>query len=448
MTADAIALARVPPYSTEAEQAVLGALLLDNGVLPGVQAVLAREAFYSPGHRAVYGAVLDLVGAGQVADPMTVAQHHAVRGVLTAPLQYVNALASSVPSARGVGSYAEIVRRRAVRRRLLAVADELVHRALSEPDDDARATEAMVGDAVEQLLAAQSAAERWEPTRLAELLSPWFDRLQDKADGRIKPVSTGLRDLDRALGGGLEPGQLIVLGARPSMGKSATALALADAAQSPEAAVLYCSQEDSHDMLTSRVVARTVGVDLARLRQPQYATGDDWERLSGAMESLYGHNVWYDEQPGVTVSAVLHKAQHVLARAGRLNLVVVDYLQLMEGEQAESRHRELGAMVIGLKALAKRLHVPVLLLSQLSRKADEVKGPPRLDHLRESGSIEEAADVVMLLWRGHRVLPDKYPADEMQIEVPKNKNGPTSTVKLTWDGARQRIMDRDGGDDS
>ena len=425
---------RVPPHSVEAEQYVLGALLLDNGRMADVDGVMRPGDLYVAEHRAIYETITRELRAARPADVLTVSEAGGH------DIGYVNGLAASVPSGRNAAAYARIVSDRARRRRMIELADVLREQAF-EAEAGAEAVDAACQAAVTELLRIQASEQRWEPRLIGELLPGWMDALQERADGRVRPIPTGLAGIDRALCGGMERGELVVIGARPSMGKSALSLTIGQRTTAAGHVVLVCSQEDSSTMLVSRNVASAGRVNLARLRQPQLATGQDWERVSDAADVLASRQIWIDDQPGLTLADVRRKASQVKARSpgGRLDVVVVDYLQLMEGD-GDNRHLVLGAIAAGLKKLAKELHCAVVLLSQLSRKADETKGPPRMDHLRESGGIEEAADVIGLLFRPARVDPKRDESDA-QIELVKNKNGRTCTVRLYFDGALQRFED-------
>jgi replicative DNA helicase len=237
----------------------------------------------------------------------------------------------------------------------------------------------------------------------------------------------------------MRPGELVVIGARPSMGKSALCLAMARnvARAGP---VLVCSMEDSDMMLVSRQVAAAGRVNLADIRTPQHAPDSMWRGVAEGVDALQALPLYIDDKPALALRDVRRKAMQVLRRKGALQLVIVDYLQLMQGE-GETRHQQLGGIAAGLKALAKELRCAVVLLSQLNREADKTDGPPRIDHLRESGGIEEAADIVGLLWREHRRKPRPDNKHLAQIEFAKHKNGPTDTIKLWFDGATQRFGD-------
>lgn len=438
MAAGEQAAARVPPHSVEAEQSVLGAVLLDNEVLETVGALLAPDDFYCADHRAIYHTARGLIAGGQVADVITV---HDAGGH---PFKQLNELVMSVPGVRGVRRWAELVHQHAMRRQLIRVGMGLAEAAMLQSEDAAPTAE-LVADACEALLRLQEGAEHNEPRRVGDLLPAWLDDLQERALGKSDAVSTGLASVDRIVSGGFRPGELVVLAARPSMGKSALALGIARHVARAGRPVVVLTMEDSQQMLVSRQVAAAGRCNLADLRRPDRARDGMWDAVARAADELAGLPLYVDDQPVLGLIDVRTKALQVKRRAGALGMVMVDYLQLMEGE-GETRAHELTRIVRGMKRVAKELRVPLVLLCQLSRKADETKSPPRMDHLAESGGIEQAADVIGLLWRRYRVDPRPEYKHDAQIEFVKNKNDPTDTARLWFDGATQRFEEAADGE--
>ena len=271
------------------------------------------------------------------------------------------------------------------------------------------------------------------------MLPRWLDDLNDRAEGKTDAIPLGYPDLDRRMAGGARRGELVVIGARPSMGKSAFVLRVARTV-AKLGPVLKLSMEDSTGMLVSRHVAAAGRVNLADVRSPQHAPASMWEGVSDGVEELQHLHLYINDQPALELHDVRRKALQVKGRAGDLMLIIVDYLQLMEGD-GESRAQELTRIARGLKRLAKELNCVVLVLSQLSREADKTAAPPRLDHLAESGGIEQAADIIGLLWREGRAKPRPGNEHAAQVELVKNKNGATCTVKLQFFGTTQRFED-------
>ena len=438
MAAGEQAGARVPPHSAEAEQAVLGALLMDNGAFDSVGDVLAPEDFYFADYRAIYATARGLILAGKPADVITV---HDAGGHEFAAL---NELVMSVPSVQGARRWAEVVRVHSIRRQVVRVCMATAEAAMVQTEQAAPTVE-LISKACEEMLGLQDGAAKREPRLLSDLMPGWIDALNARAAGESDAVSTGLAGIDDIVSGGFRPGELVVLAARPSMGKSALALGIARhvAATRP---VAVLTMEDSEQMLISRQVAAAGRWNLADLRRPDKARDGMWAAVAEAADKLGKLRLYVDDTPALGLVDVRTKALQVKRRAGQLGMVMVDYLQLMEGE-GETRAHELTKIVRGMKKLAKELRCPVVLLCQLSRKADETKAPPRMDHLAESGGIEQAADVIGLLWRRFRVDPRPECKHDAQIEFVKNKNDPTDTARLWFDGATQRFEDATDGQD-
>lgn len=423
---DAAGLA-VPPHSAEAEQSVIGSLLQDNDVFGALAGALAAGDFYDPAHREIYATITQLLLASRPADVITVfeAGGH--------DLGYLNSLALAVPSSRHAAGYAQIVREHALRREAMRLAGRL--------REDAQAAQVPVPELIEAtvaaLLALQRGARQDAPQPLRELALRCVDDLQARADGVSDSISTGLADLDALTAGGARPGELWVLGARPSMGKSAFVLSLARHVGQGKR-VLLLSMEDSANTAAQRMLAAAGGVNLADIRQPQRAPESMWAGVALALDELSRLNVWLDDQPALTVADVRRKVQQVEARHGRIDLVVVDFLQQMDGD-GENRNRQLGQIAYGLQALGKQSGAWIMLLSQLSREADKRSGPPQMSDLRDSGDIEAAARWIGLL---HREWMRKPTADNKhwaQLHVCKQSNGPTDTIDLYFDGALQRF---------
>lgn len=424
---EALARLRRPPRNDAAEQAVLGALLLDNAAWDHVADVLQPPDFYSVDHGHIYTSIGRLVAANKPADVLTV---HDAGGH---DLGYLNALAFGVSSARNVRAYALLVREEAMRRRLIALGDECCTAAFAGTVPVGELIERTVAD----LLALQQGARNEEPSDLSALLAQFCDELNARAEGETDAIDTGLADLDRLTAGGGRPGELWVIGARPSMGKSAFVLSLARHVGRRHN-VLLLTMEDSLMSATSRHVAAAGGINLADLRNPRAAPDTMWAGVAAAVDSLKGLHIRMDDQPALSIAAVRRKVQQVVHRHGPLKLLVVDYLQMMDGE-GENRNRELGQIAYGLQALAKKTGAWVVLLSQLSREADKRSGPPQMGDLRDSGDIEAAARCIGMLYREHMRKPTEENKHWAQLHVCKQSNGPTDTLNLYFDGALQRF---------
>ena len=431
---DDVARLRKPPHSIEAEQSVLGGLLLDCAAWDRVADLLVEASFYRYEHKAIYRAIGELVAVNKEADVITVFER--LRSIAKndeelGGIAYLNELAQSVPSAANIRRYAEIVFERARERKVIEISDAMATAAFNSPS-----MPHLVDRAVTDLLRLADAGQRDEPAELDALLTTWVDELSDmQARGATPAIPTGLADLDRLCAGGIWPGELWAIGARPSMGKSALSLTMLRHIGS-EHDTLFLSQEDSKRTLVSRLVASAGRVNLRHLRSPIGAPDEMWSGVSEGVDKLTRLRIRVDDQAALTLMDVRRKIQQVKRRAPGLAVVFVDYLQLMQGE-AENRNRELGDIANGLKAAAKDFGIGIVLLSQLNRKADERSGPPQMSDLRESGDIEGAADVIGMLYREHMRRPTEENKHYAELHVCKNKNGPTDTLSLHFDGAHQ-----------
>lgn len=437
---DEVSRLRVPPHSIEAEQSLLGGLLLDNSAWDRVGDVLAERDFYRFEHRQIFGAAAALLTASKPADVITV--HEQLQRMGKADecggMSYLASLTASVPSAANARAYALIVRERALRRQMVVIGDELCTKAFGG-DGDAP-VDRIVDEAVTQLMTLTQTSANDEPQDIVQLLPAFVDRVQAAYDGKTDAIETGLADLDDILGGGLRPGELTVIGARPSMGKTATVLTLLRNIGRTHPALLM-SLEDSWPALVARMVASAGSINLADLRRPDRAPDTMWAGLAEGVEQLGFLHIDIDDSAGLDTRALRRKIQQSRRRRGRPHgLIVVDYLQLVEcDEEGNNRNQALGRVANGLKRWAKEYGSPIVLLSQLSRKADEVNGPPHMSHLRDSGDIEGAADNIFLLYREAQRNPTAENKYHMELHIPKQKNGPTGMVNLHFDGATQRI---------
>ena len=422
--------AKAPPHSDAAEQGVLSALLQDNAILADLGA-LRPEHFYHPDHGAIYRGILALAAEQQPADVITVferTQHDLV---------YLSKLAAGLGSARSARAYGAIVVEAAQRRELMRIGKRLADEAFSLTAE-AAPVPALVDAVVTALLGLVQAGGSTEPVDLPDMLGTFLDDLQARADGQQRTFTTGLADLDRLTAGGARRGELWVIGARPSMGKTAFVLQLCRHV-GVEHRVLMLTQEDSLLSSTARFVAAAGSVNLADLRNPMSAPATMWHGVTDGVQELQPLLVTMDDQTGLSLADVRRKAQQVKRRHGRLDLVVVDYLQLMDEGGGENRSIALGHIANGLKRFAKEYQCWVVLLSQLNREADKRTGPPQMSDLRDSGDIEGAADLIGMLHREYLRKPSHENKHHAALHVCKQKNGPTDTVDLFFDGAFQRF---------
>ncbi|MFM8768352.1 MAG: replicative DNA helicase [Rubrivivax sp.] len=431
---------RVPPHSTEAEQSVLGGLLLDNLAWDKCSDLLNEGDFYRHEHRHIYAAVGGLIGSSKPADVITVFE--ALQSLGKAEdcggLAYLNALAQSVPSASNVRRYAEIVRERAVLRKLISASDEIATTAfnpqgqpVSQILDEAESRIFRIGEEGSRGGAGFQAMDK--------LVQALIDRVQElEANGSedVTGIRTGFYDLDR-MTAGLQKGDLIVLAARPSMGKTAFALNIAEhVAVSEGLPVAVFSME----MGASQLALRVVG-SLGRINQQHLRTGrlrdDEWERLPEAASKLSEAPMFIDETPGLNPAELRARARRLARQyGGTLGLIVIDYLQLMSGSSNssdENRATVLGEISRGMKGLAKELQCPVMALSQLNRSVETRPDKrPMMSDLRESGAIEQDADVIMFIYRDDYYNKESKEPGVAEIVLATQRNGPVGTVKLTF----------------
>ncbi|MCC6426395.1 MAG: replicative DNA helicase [Phycisphaerales bacterium] len=454
---------RLPPHSVEAEMSLLGSMILEPGVIADVlPAVSKPEDFYNEPHGAIFRAIVEVYDKFHSGDLVQIAELLKDAGTLEAigGPDYLVKLAEAVPSAVNAPHYARIVGEKAKLRRLIGAAGQILYDAYHTGElgpDGAREVLDKAEAAVFEIAQERTAAE---PEKLAELLQLEIDRIESSEGKGISGVPTGFHDLDGYLHG-LQQGELIIIAARPSMGKTALALNLAEQiavggappgmpALGPKAPIAFFSLEMSRSAVTQRLLSARSGVSGEKFRGGHAISAGDWQALLGACDSLRESPIFIDDTPGMTVLNLRARARRLVAQHG-VKCIMIDYLQLLTspGAARESRQVEVSSISRGVKALARELKVPVICLSQLNRATEQREGNrPRMSDLRESGSIEQDADVVMLLHREdyyHRGEPawdpnshdfDPENQDKVgtaELIIAKQRNGPTGTVRLTWD---------------
>lgn len=431
---------RVPPHNIGAEESLLGALLLSREVV-GVVAEMGVQVdhFYKPAHQHIYAAIRGLMATGQPVDVITVADELRRGGLLDdiGGAEALLTLQNATPAVTNATRYAKIVQDTAVLRRMITVATEIAEIAYREPDDVARAldeAESKVFEVAEDRVTDSTRA-------LVDLLPDAFDRLQatfDRGDA-ITGTPTGYLDLDELLSG-LQPSALYIVGARPAMGKTAFGLGIAtNVAVATRLPVLFFSLEMGHAELTQRILSSEARVDSSKLRSGRLAD-TDWTKIGRAINRLDAP-LMLDDNPRVTVMEIRAKARRTKARYGSLGLIVIDYLQLMSGgPSSENRQLEVSEISRGLKILARELEVPIIALSQLSRNLESrADKHPMLADLRESGSLEQDADVVMFLYRDEVYNRDSSDKGAAEVIVAKHRSGPNGVVRLVFNGAYTRF---------
>ncbi|MCH7342179.1 replicative DNA helicase [Pelomonas sp. CA6] len=437
---DEVARLRVPPNSVEAEQSVLGGLLIDNSAWDKAADLLSEGDFYRYEHKQIYAAVGKLVNAGKPADVVTVYEELTSLGKAEecGGLAYLNALAQSVPSAGNLRRYAEIVRERAILRKLVQTSDEISTAALNP---QGRAVNEILDEAEGKIFRIGEEGTRSGQgfQSMDRLMVELMDRVNELAENGAEDVTgvrTGFYDLDR-MTAGLQRGDLIILAARPSMGKTAFAINIGEAVAINEGlpVVIY-----SMEMGAAQLALRMVG-SIGRIDQSHLRTGrlkdDEWSRLAEAVDKLGNAPIFIDESPGLSPSEVRARARRQARICGQLGLIIIDYLQLMSGNgggSEENRATVVGEISRGLKALAKELRCPVIALSQLNRSVETRPDKrPMMSDLRESGAIEQDADIIMFIYRDEYYTKEECKEPGVaEIIIAKQRNGPVGTVKLAF----------------
>jgi len=436
-------LERIPPQSIEAEQAALGAMLLEREAIARAIELLRPEDFYREAHRTIYRGVLDLFNRSEPVDLITLGewlkaheQLDPIGGAL-----YLTTLMSQVPTAAGIGNYAAIIRNKSLQRQLIKAADEIMNAAYQSDRD----LEELVDESEQKIFAIAERNLTNGFVSLQNLVKQQFYNIEDTKNSGLSGsgLNTGFSELD-AITAGLQPSDLVILAARPSMGKTALALNIARnvaVSQQEQNTVALFSLEMSKEQLALRLLCSEARVTQDNVRHAMISD-DDMGRLAQAVETLWDCPIYIDDTPSISVLEIRGKARRLKAEHG-LGLIVIDYLQLMNSSsRAENRVQEIAIIARGLKALAREMKVPVIALSQLSRMVEQ-RSPrrPQLSDLRESGAIEQDADLVMFLYR-----PFYYGEEELlrinydperdknvtEVLVSKQRNGPTGTIKLVW----------------
>ncbi|HHT9144529.1 MAG: replicative DNA helicase [Candidatus Brocadiaceae bacterium] len=422
-------LERTMPQSIEAERSVLGAMILDNEVINLVIPILNKRSFYKTAHQELYQVIVDVYDKGQPVDLVVLREELKKRSLLekVGGVEFLIELEEAVPTIGNVEYYANIVREKAIKRNLIEVAATIQKQSFDESTDTEQlldASERAIFDITQQKFNTAS-------TRLNEILKETFSRIENLHDkqSRLTGVSSGYYDLDDKTCG-LQPSELIIFAARPSMGKTSLVLNIVEHVGVVEKKpVVIFSLEMSAQQVAQNMLCSHARIDAHKLRMG-FLDDKQWSDLSYGLGSLSEAPIFIDDTPGLTVLEVRAKARRLKAQHD-IQLVAVDYLQLMESSRGENRQQEISIISRGLKSLARELKIPVIAVSQLNRSAESREGHrPRMSDLRESGAIEQDADVIVLLHRDNYYDPDKDNTAELNIA--KQRNGPTGVIKLTF----------------
>ncbi|WP_416196596.1 replicative DNA helicase [Selenomonas sp.] len=422
---------RVPPQNIEAEQSVLGAMLIKKEAITQAQELLRPDDFYREAHRIVFETMLELAGDNEAVDLVTLTEALRKKEMLekVGGISFITALANYVPTAANIVYHAQIVKEKSELRHLIDAATEIASAAYEATDD----VKDIMDDAEKKILAvaANQTGGAFEPIR--NIVIDTVGRVETlyENQGGLTGISTGFRDLDRDTSG-LQKSDLILVAARPSMGKTAFTLNIATYAALHGHTVAFFSLEMSKEQLVQRMLCSEGGIDSQRLRTGQLEDAD-WDRLINTADRVSKASIYIDDTAGINVMDLRSKARRLKAEHG-LDLIVIDYLQLMQGRarsSSDNRQQEISEISRSLKALARELDVPVVALSQLSRSVESrtVK-KPMLSDLRESGSLEQDADIVMFLYREDYYDQETERKNITEVIIAKHRNGPIGTIEL------------------
>jgi len=453
-------LQKVPPHNLEAEMSLLGAVLMDREAMSRIGDQLDLEDFYKKAHSLIYDVMLGLYTNNEPIDILTVSNRLEEKNILEqiGGKSYLIKLSNAVPTTSHLEQYLKIVHRKALLRRLLTTSQEITAIAYDESTDDITA---LIDDVQQKVYAVGDRHISKNFVNIRNVLDGAFERIDElhREKGKLRGVTSGFTGLDNLLSG-FQPSDLIILAARPSVGKTALALDFArSAAIHSKKAVALFSLEMSKEQLVDRMLCAQSGVNLWKLRTGNLSDdpgSGDFQKIGQAMGELSETNIFIDDTPGLTVMQIRSKVRRLMSEHD-IGLVVIDYLQLMESHNRDNVHnrvQEVAVISRHLKGIARELNVPVLALSQLSRAVESLKPAiPKLAHLRESGSIEQDADVVMFIYRksaDRNYRPEDIPPDERhlgEIHIAKHRNGPTGVVKIFFDSDSASYKNLDIGHD-
>lgn len=434
-----ISIAKLPPQNLEAEQSVLGATLLDQNAIIKIADLITPEDFYKDIHQLIYQSMLELFEKRQPIDILSLSNQLSEKKQLelVGGRTYLADLTNAVPSASNIAYYATIVQKKATLRRLLYASQEITEMGWEEAED----VDTVLDKAEQKLFGISQKFLKQNFISIRSVLHDTFERIEKlhQGDGQLRGLSTGFKDLDGLLSG-LQKSDLIVVAARPSVGKTTLAMDIArHIGVNEKKAVGIFSLEMSKEQLVDRLLCSQAGIDLWRMRTGKLSsdpTHDDFPRIGHAMGELSEAPIFIDDSATANIMEIRSKARRLHMEFG-LQCLVVDYLQLMEGRSTENRTQEIAEITRALKSIARELDIPVIAISQLSRAVEVTKPAiPRLSHLRESGSIEQDADVVIFIYRkaaDRNYQPEDISPDERhvaEIHIAKHRNGPTGIVKL------------------
>ncbi len=431
---------RIPPHSIEAEKSVLGSVLQSKEALFEVLEILEPDDFYSEHHKEVFEAVRELNRRSEPVDILTVSEELKKRNTLAmvGGRAFVASLPTEAPSTANAESYAHIIKEKAILRSLIQASADILDRSYKDKTD----SQEVLSFAEQEIFNIARAKQKKDYTSLYDVMMENISQIDAMAstEGKLIGLTTGFVDLDEKTAG-LQKSNLIIVAARPAMGKTAFVLNLAqNAALKADAKVLIFSLEMSKEELGMRMLSSDTCIDLAKLKMGDLNRGE-WEDLYIGIDRLTKAGIYIDDTPGISLMEMKNKCRRLKAEKG-LDLIIVDYLQLMEAK-AESRQQEISKLSRSLKILAKEMDCPVIVLSQLSRAVEQrIEKKPQLSDLRESGAIEQDADLVMFLYRDEYYNPETDKPNTCEVILAKHRGGSTGTVELAWLGKYTKFADK------
>ncbi len=432
---------KIPPHNTDAERSVLGSAMLNRDALFDVIEIVSPDDFYNKANQEIFSAMRDMYNTGKACDIVTVTEELKKRGTLAASggSAYISALTSEIPSTVNAAEYARIIAEEAALRRLIQASEEIRESCFDQKDT----SEDIMDDAEKKIFAIAESGQKRDYTSIKDVMFTDMDIISKRSmeSGSLTGVTSGFRDLDNKLGG-FQKSDLIIVAARPGMGKTAFALNVAlNAAEKGGANVLIFSMEMSKEQLGQRLIAMKANVDMEDISKGN-VQGDKWREIIVASETIGQCNINIDDTPHPSVYEIRNKCRRMKANQG-LDLIVVDYLGLMI-EKADNVVQEVSQLTRSFKLLAREMDCPVILLSQLSRTPDQRVNNhrPVLSDLRDSGSIEQDADVVLFLYRDDYYNKESEKPGVCEVNVAKHRNGPPGEVDLTWVARYTKFSDR------
>ena len=435
-------MTRIPPHSVESEQSILGSILLDKEAIITVSETINPDDFYKEAHKIIYESMIKLSNKSEPIDLITLTEELKKQGHLddVGGISYITSLSTIVPTTSNVKYYADIVKEKSVLRKLIKVSNDIINLGY----DGSTKIEDVLEVAEKKIFDISQEKTSDDFKSINSVLMDTYDMIEQLYTNKseITGITTGFRDLNKKING-MQRTDLLLIAARPAMGKTAFSLNLVqNAALKGDASVAVFSLEMSKEQLVQRMLSAQSNVELSKLKTGKL-NENDWPRIIDAMSVLSNAKIHIDDTPGIKISELRSKCRKLKMEQG-LDLILIDYLQLMEGEgNNESRQQEIAKISRSLKIIAKELNCPVVALSQLSRAPEQrADHRPMLSDLRESGSIEQDADIVMFLYRDEYYHPDSDRKNIGEVIIAKNRHGETGSVELVWLGEIQKFADK------